>query len=51
MAVHGQIGTFDSNQGDWQSYVGQLKLYYITNSIDIEEKQRVILLSVCEPER
>ena len=49
MAVHGQIGIFDSNEEDWQSYVERLKLYCIANSIDTEEKQRAILLSACGP--
>ena len=49
MAVHGQIGIFDSNEEDWQSHVERLKLYCIANSIDTEEKQRAILLSACGP--
>ena len=46
MAVHEQIGTFGSNQEDWQPYVEHLKLYCIA---DTKEKQRVLLLTACGP--
>ena len=46
---HGVIGSFDSSQEDWLSYIARVQNYFVANDIaeDKAAKRRAILLSVC----
>ena len=45
--MHGQLGAFDPDAEDWKSYVERMEFYFTANDINVEAKQRAILLSVC----
>ena len=47
MATHGSIGEFDSDKETWTAYTERLQEYFLANDVDVAEKQRAILLSVC----
>ena len=45
MVKHGQIGAFDPERDDWQSYVERTNFYFIANGITNEGKKKAILLT------
>ena len=47
--AYGVLHSFDSSQEDWKSYIQQMKLYFTANDIQLEAKQRAILLTTCGP--
>ena len=44
---HGIISEFEAGKEDSISYTERLQQYFAANDIDSEDKQRVILLSIC----
>ena len=49
MAKHGSIGEFDGDRETWKSYTERLTQYFTANDVESADKQRAILLSVCDP--
>ena len=48
MATHGYIGEFSADSETWVSYIEQLQQYFIANNFKGKERQRAILLSICD---
>ena len=47
MATYGSLSEFNSSTTIWQSYVDQLKYYFVANDITTDKKKVAILLSAC----
>ena len=49
MATHGSVswGVFSGGSETWVSYIDRLQQYFVANDIKGNERQRVVLLSIC----
>ena len=43
----GRVSEFNPNEGDWNTYTEQLKLFFEANRISDESQRKAILLSSC----
>ena len=48
MVTHGSVGEFAGGSETWVLYIVRLQQYFVVNDIKDDDKQRAVLLSICD---